>query len=158
MRITPASLLAELVLSADRLVTAASDSVPRAGEWPPQVVLGHLAQNDRENWAQRIALMVNAERAGAPSPTFTWFEPPADQVEQRYGSLSVAQAASDLMASRISLVGQLRELGPGDWEATAVHDTFGELDVAGLLLRLLGHDEEHRAGLLHVSLDGTLGV
>ena len=94
--------------------------------------------------------------ADLEQPVFAWVEPDAAATEAHYGPMSIDEAASDLMAARIALVTQLRDLGPGDWEATAQHEMFGHMDVAELLLRLLAHDEEHRAGMLQVDLGGTL--
>ena len=33
------------------------------------------------------------------------------------------------------------------WDRTGVHETYGRLDVAGLLRVAIDHDEEHLAGL-----------
>ncbi len=42
----------------------------------------------------------------------------------------------------------MRDLSDDDWGARADHDTFGPMDVEGLMLQVLAHDEEHRASLL----------
>ena len=135
-------------MSADRVVQAAEQAAHYEGQWPPHVVLGHLAMNDTENWSPRIALMVKNHRDGLPGPVFTWFEPEGDEVARRFADFSVSEAAAALMASRTALIGQLRDLDAADWEAVASHDIFGALDVRELVLRLLAHDEGHRGDML----------
>jgi len=41
----------------------------------------------------------------------------------------------------------LDALGPAGWARTGTHDTFGVLDVAGLMEKALDHDDEHLASL-----------
>lgn len=148
MAISAALLMSELVMSAGRLIDAAHSAVPREGEWSPQVVLGHLARNDRENWSPRIALMVNAHRLGEPAPAFAWFEPDGEATAAEFGQLTIEEAAAALLAARGAVAGQLRALGPDDWAATATHEVFGEMTLEDVLIRLLAHDEEHRGGLV----------
>lgn len=151
-----AVLMAELVMSADRLITTARAAQPVPGEWPPHVVLGHVALNDAENWSPRVALMVNAAKSGETAPVFAWFEPDGDEVGARFADASIDETAAALMASRTGLLAQLRDLAPEDWDAQAHHEVFGVLDVRDLMLRLLAHDEGHRGELLlgpDVSLD-----
>lgn len=148
MAISAALLLSELVMSAGRIIDAAHAAVPSEGEWPPQVVLGHLALNDRENWSPRIALMVNARRAGEPAPVFAWFEPDGEATADEFGQMAVEEAAAALLAARGAVVGQLRALAADDWSATASHEVFGAMTLEDVLIRLLAHDEEHRGGLV----------
>ena len=63
--------------------------------------------------------------------------------------LTLDDAAGLVMASRISILTKLRDLADEDWDARAIHATFGEIDVRGLVLEILAHDEEHRASLVY---------
>lgn len=157
MAVDRAVLAAELVLSAQRVITAAEGATVAAGQWPAQVVLGHLMMNDTDNWGPRIALMANAARTAQPPPVFAWYEPDGDQVAARFTHLTVAEAGAGLLAARTALLRQVRELAPADWEATAQHEVFGMLDLRDVLLALLAHDEEHRGGLLF-GPDVSLGL
>ena len=109
--------------------------------------MGHLSQVDLEVWLPRLELMVEA-RAGSARPSFTWWEPDADETRRAFGDLSTDDAAARLLASRTSLLLRVRDLSDDDWSARADHDTFGPIDVEGLMLQVLAHDEEHRASLL----------
>ena len=139
-------LLAELVMSADRLISSAKAAVPQNGQWPPHVILGHIALNDRENWSGRVTLMATSDPANPPE--FTWFEPPAEQVEAEFADSTMDECAATLMAQRTMLVGQLRELTDAQWEHTGLHPVFGTMTVRDLVLRVLAHDEEHRGDLV----------
>ena len=148
MAITPAVLLVELIMSADRMVQSAQNAPTSEGEWPPAVVLGHVTQVDDQVWLARIAQMLQAQSSGATAPQFTWWEPDPVATFEQYQGYSLEQASAELMASRTKLVTYLRALEPAQWAAVGVHDTFGEVDVQALLIELLRHDEEHRASLV----------
>jgi hypothetical protein len=62
----PAVLMVELVMSIDRMIQSAQAAQEKQrhlvipGEWPAQVVLGHVSQVDEQVWMQRIAQMCSA--------------------------------------------------------------------------------------------------
>jgi hypothetical protein len=151
MAIARPVLMVELLMSADRVITAAEAAAipahPDVDWWSPATVVGHLSQVDLEVWLRRLELMVEA-RHGAERPSFAWWEPDADETRRAFGDLSTDDAAARLLASRTSLLLRVRDLTDDDWSARADHDTFGPIDVEGLLLQVLAHDEEHRASLL----------
>lgn len=144
-------LMVELLMSADRVITAAESAAvpadPDVDRWSPAVVVGHLSQVDLEVWLPRLELMVEA-RTGSSRPSFAWWEPDADATRRSFERLSTDDAAARLLASRTSLLLRVRDLSDDDWDARADHDTFGPMDVEGLMLQVLAHDEEHRASLL----------
>ena len=71
-----------------------------------------------------------------------------DKTAATYASWSLDDAAARVMSQRIALLTQLRDLSPDDWNARAIHDTFGDMDVRELVLQVLAHDEEHRASFV----------
>jgi hypothetical protein len=144
--------MVELLMSADRIITAAQQARPAAAgpdteAWPVATVVGHLSQVDVEVWIPRIDLMV-AARDSAARPLFTWWEPDAEATRAAFQGIDTDEAGARLLASRTSLLHRLRELSDDDWGAQAEHDTFGPMDVEGLMLQVLAHDEEHRATIL----------
>ena len=80
----PAVLMVELVMSIDRMIQSAQTAQEKQshlvipGEWPAQVVLGHVSQVDEQVWMPRIAQMCQALEAGEKPPSFTWWEPDAN--------------------------------------------------------------------------------
>ena len=148
MPIPRSLLMVELLMSADRVITAAQDCTvhPRSGEWPAAVVVGHLSLVDTAVWLPRIDVMVAA--MGADVPELSWWEPDPVATLAAFGDVSVDEAGARLLSSRTTLLHRLRDLSEDEWSATAHHDIFGTLDVEGLMLQVLGHDEEHRASIL----------
>ncbi len=136
-------------MSADRVITAAQTAAhaEASGDWPPATIVGHLSQVDTEVWLPRIDQMVSGRQAGV-TPTFAWWEPDAQQTLQRFAEATADETGAQLLASRTSILHRLRELTDEDWGARAEHEAFGPLDMEGLLLQVLSHDEEHRASIL----------
>lgn len=150
----PASvLMVELLMSADRLITAAQAAPTPAdtSTWAPAVIVGHLSRVDTEVWLPRIDEMVSARSSGS-RPQWAWWEPDADVTTRAFAEIGVDEAGARLLASRTALLHRLRELSPDDWTAEAEHEDFGVIDVHGLIMQVLVHDEEHRASLLQAEV------
>jgi hypothetical protein len=148
MAIPHSVLMVELLMSADRLITAAQAAAEPMDDdaWPPATILGHVNLVDEQVWMPRIALMVEAR--GGPPPEFAWWEPDEDLTQAAFMDVSVDEAGARLLSGRTTLLHRLRDLSDDDWTATAAHQIFGVLDVEGLLIQVLAHDEEHRGSLL----------
>jgi hypothetical protein len=141
-------LMVELLMSADRMITAAqqhSGATP-AGEWTPAMILGHLSMVDAQVWIPRVDEMVAC--LGSAAPEFAWWEPDAEETRRAFESVGVDEAGARLLASRTALLVRLRGLPDEAWAATAQHAIFGTLDVEGLMMQVLGHDEDHRGSIL----------
>ena len=145
----PSVLMVELIMSADRVITAAQTAHASTdpSTWAPSVVVGHLSLVDIEVWLPRIDEMVAAKSRGS-RPRWVWWEPDADETTRAFAEIGVDEAGARLLASRTALLHRLRELSADDWGAEAEHEDFGVIDVQGLIMQVLGHDEEHRASLL----------
>lgn len=141
-------LMVELVMSIDRLIDSARAAQPDSELWPAAVVLSHIADVDETEWLPRLELMVAAHAAHQEAPRFQWWEPDTTGTLERYREVLIDDAGARAMATRIAMLMRLRDLTPQEWAATAQHDTFGEIDVAGLVFAQLAHDEEHRASLV----------
>jgi hypothetical protein len=118
-----------------------ADIIPRAapapaGEWTPEQVVRHLLAVDEEVWLPRLeALEREAE------PHWPWYEPGLSSAEA-----DGWQAVLELFrASRARVLAKLDALDDAGWARSGVHQTYGRLDVAGLMRRALDHDEEHIA-------------
>jgi hypothetical protein len=140
--------MVELLMSADRVITAAQSApLPTDPDaWPPATVVGHLALVDEQVWIPRLELMAAADPLQPPA--FVWWEPDPIATQAAFADATVDDAAARLLAARTALLHRLRELDDLAWSRTATHDVFGTLDVEGLMLQALGHDEQHRASLL----------
>lgn len=150
----PAVLMAELVMSIDRMIQSAQTAAEAQshteipGEWPAQVVLGHVSQVDEQVWIPRIVQMCQSLGASEEPPTFEWWEPNAAATLERFAQVALEDACALAMSARTHLVTAVKDLTPKQWGATAKHETFGTIDIAGLIIEILTHDEEHRASLV----------
>ena len=150
----PAVLMVELVMSIDRMIQSAQSAkqaqshLQIPGEWPAQVVLGHVSQVDEQVWAPRIVQMCQALADGAQPPSFPWWEPDADTTFARFSEMTLEEASAQAISARTALLTLVKDLTPEQWGASAVHEAFGTIDIAGLIIQILTHDEEHRASLV----------
>ena len=92
--------------------------------------------------------MCQALEAGEKPPSFTWWEPDATATYDRFSEMSLSEASALAMSVRTQLLSVVKDLTPEQWAATAEHDAFGHIDVSGLVIQILTHDEEHRASLV----------
>jgi hypothetical protein len=146
--------MVELVMSIDRMIQSAQHAAEKQnhlfipGEWPAQVVLGHVSQVDEQVWMPRIAQMCSALAAGGEPPSFDWWEPDGSATFERFKDMSLSETSALAMSVRTQLLSVVKELTPEQWSATAEHEAFGHIDIAGLIIQILTHDEEHRASLI----------
>lgn len=125
-----------------RLAAAARSAPPRApapGEWSPSEIVRHLVAVEEEVWHRRLAQLETEEH-----PRWRWVEP-GQWLGAPGASLDEVLAAHDRVRS--ATLAMLDQLGTAGWTRTGTHDTFGLLDVAGLMAVAADHDDEHLASL-----------
>jgi hypothetical protein len=137
-----AELVARLASFPERLADAARAAAGRpvaAGEWSAAEVVRHLMAVEGEVWLSRLATLV---ASGEPHWSLT--EPgPLPGFE----TASLDDVLGLFRRLRASTLDFLQMFDDAAWARTGVHDTYGRLDVAGLLRLAIDHDEEHLAGL-----------
>ena len=156
MSTPPAVLMVELIMSINRMINSAQNAGSRStqwlkgrkDEWPAPVILGHISQVDELVWLPRLNLMCAAQAAGENAPKFSWWEPDPEQTIAKFADQSLDEVAALAMSHRTTLLTAVKDLTPLQWQSQAKHDAFGEIDVSGLLIQVLTHDEEHRASLV----------
>lgn len=133
-------LLARLDGVPARLASAARVA-PQAppGEWSPSDVVRHLIAVEIEVWHIRIAQLATEDH-----PSWAWAEPDRWLGEPR---ASLERLLEAYRAARSRTVAMLATLDDDGWARTGTHETFGVLDIAGLLSRAVDHDEEHLGSL-----------
>jgi hypothetical protein len=133
------ALVARLAAIPERLATvarAASPEPPAPGEWSPTEVVRHLIAVEREVWHSRLDQLAVEDH-----PHWPWAEPgpwPGEPDAGLEGVLAVYAAERALTIDKLTAL---------DWSRTGTHETFGTLDVAGLMTKAIDHDDEHVAGL-----------
>lgn len=148
MSFSPKILLVELVMSVDRMIESARKSQIKQDQWSPATVLGHISQVDELVWYERVKLMVEKQALGESEPSFAWWEPDPVATEEKFKDFDVETAGALAMQARTKLVTYLNSLTQDQWDARAVHATFGSINVKELIFQTLTHDEEHRASFV----------
>lgn len=143
MKMLHSDALIELMDSTIRLAETAVESVTSDDGWTPVTIIGHVSDVDEQVWHARINLMVDAFHQGLPAPSLSWWEPDAAATEVKYRNYSLEQAIARLFMTRAAMIQTLGRLTTEEWEASAMHDTFGRLTVRQLPEKVLSHDEEH---------------
>jgi hypothetical protein len=115
----------------------APDAAPRPGEWSAREVLLHLAAVEDEVWHARLDALATDD-----FPHWPWTEP---GLWSGPGDDSWEGALAAFAGRRAATVERLDALDPAGWTHRGRHDTYGVLDVAGLLRIAIAHDEEHLA-------------
>jgi hypothetical protein len=138
----PAAVRERLATFPERLAAtarAAPRDGPAPGEWTPTEVVRHLIAVEELVWHARIRQLEIEEH-----PRWRWVEP-----GQWLGSpgADLAEILARHAAVRATTLALTDALGPSGWSRTGTHETFGDLDLAGLLSIAADHDDEHLASL-----------
>jgi hypothetical protein len=118
---------------------SAPQEPPAPGEWTPIEIVRHLIAVEEEVWHRRLGQLQTEEH-----PHWRWVEPGQWLGAPAAGLEEVLAAHARVRSATLAL---LDDLGPDGWARTGTHDTYGELDVAGLMMVAADHDEEHLASL-----------
>jgi hypothetical protein len=138
----PVRVRARLASFPDRLSAAAHSALPEppaAGEWTPVEIVRHLIAVEELVWHTRLDQLATEEH-----PRWAWVEP-----GQWLGApgADLDDVLDAHAAVRAETLARLDALGADGWARTGTHDTFGVLDVAGLMTVAADHDDEHLASL-----------
>ena len=133
-----AEVVRRLAAVPDRLA-ASSRSVAEKpvppGEWGPSEVVRHLIAVEEVVWHSRLRQLAAADR-----PTWPWVEP---EPWQGNPDATLEGLLATYEARRRETVAILEGFDEETWARTGIHATWGEIDVAALMVRALDHDDEH---------------
>jgi DinB superfamily len=135
-----AEIVGRLAAIPDRLAEAARSAVGRpvpAGEWGPPEVVRHLIAVEDDVWHSRLRQLAAADR-----PTWPWVEPEPWKGDP---GATLDELLATYRARRRETVAILDGFDEETWGRTGIHATWGEVDVAALMIRALDHDDEHIA-------------
>ena len=137
-----AALLETFASFPERLGEAARAGAERpvaAGEWGPAEVVRHLIAVEDEVWRSRLERIAAEDR-----PHWPWTEPGLAPGFDGMPLETVLAAFANVRGETVRTVRALDEAG---WSRSGTHDTYGVLDVAGLLRIAVDHDADHLASL-----------
>jgi hypothetical protein len=119
---------------------AAASHPVAAGEWGPAEVVRHLIAVEDEVWQSRLVRL-----AAEDHPHWPWTEP---GLAPGFERVSLDDVLAAFSAARGTTVGMVRALDDAGWSRSGTHDTYGVLDVEGLLRIAIDHDRDHLASLV----------
>jgi hypothetical protein len=119
--------------------SGASQEPPAPGEWTPIQIVRHLIAVEEQVWHRRIGQLQTEAH-----PRWRWVEPGQWLGTPDAGLEDVLATHARVRTTTLAL---LDDLGPDGWARTGTHDTYGVLDVAGLMTVAADHDDEHLASL-----------
>ncbi|MET1232789.1 MAG: DinB family protein [Candidatus Limnocylindrales bacterium] len=142
-------LLDRLAAFPARLAAAAHGAAePAAGEWSVSEVVRHLVAVEDEIWHARLDQL--AQAAGSQARPHWRHTEPRPRVLSDPG---LAAALTTFAEHRAATVSRLANLDEPGWARTGSHETYGLLDVEGLVRLAVDHDDEHLAGLVALASD-----
>ena len=110
------------------------------GEWGPIETVRHLIAVEHEVHRARLTQLAKQE-----DPHWTWTEP---GLAPGFDDASLLEVLTVFARRRAKTVATVRALDEAGWDRYGTHETYGRLDVAGLLRLAIDHDAEHLASLL----------
>jgi hypothetical protein len=110
-----------------------------AGEWDPTEVVRHLIAVEDEVWQSRLHGLATEDR-----PHWPWTEP---GLAPGFEGATLEDVLAAFSGARGTTVQVVRALDEAGWARTGTHDTYGVLDVEGLLRIAIDHDRDHLASL-----------
>jgi hypothetical protein len=147
---TPSDVRARLAGFPERLAAAARSApseAPAPGEWTPTEIVRHLIAVEEDVWHVRLGQLGSEEH-----PHWRWVEPGQWLGAPGAGLDDVLATHASVRAATLTL---LDGLGGAGWARTGAHDTFGVLDVAGLMTVAADHDDEHLDSLHRTATAGV---
>jgi hypothetical protein len=139
-----AALLETFATFPARLAAAAKARVAEwrpipEGEWGPNEVTRHLIAVEDEVHRRRLRQVAKQD-----DPHWTWAEP---GLAPGLDDASLLEILTLFARKRAKTVATVRALDEAGWARCGTHETYGRLDVAGLLRLASDHDADHLASL-----------
>ena len=120
---------------------ASARTRPAPGEWSPVEIVCHLRDEETEDFAARLRVIVSGADEFAPIDPERWAE------ERRYGEASLAVALGALRARRQASLDLLAIVAPDSLTGSRPHRRLGRLTGLDLLAAWVAHDRIHLAQL-----------
>ncbi len=139
----------KLIASLDRfsrilpvLVAGVSESdakwKPESGEWSILEIVCHLADEEVEDFRQRVQLTL-------ADPTTPWprIDPEGVAIARRYNEQDLTEAARRFVRERNVSVDWLKQVVNPDWDSTYEHPSIGPILAGRLMASWAAHDQLH---------------
>jgi len=136
---------AEIIKALVRGVTQAEARVrPTPESWSILEVIGHLVDEERDDFRLRINYMLNR-----PGETWPPIHPGAWVTERKYNERDLEGALNEFLAERAQSLAFLKGLESANWD-TSMTTVYGERKAGDLLGSWVAHDLLHMRQLVEL--------
>jgi uncharacterized damage-inducible protein DinB len=111
---------------------------PGRNRWSILEVINHLYDEEREDFKQRIELVLNNPEAAWPP-----IDPEGWVIQRSYNERDFKQSLQNFLAERDKSLLWLNQLVSPDWQATHRHPKMGPMSAELILANWLAHDLFH---------------
>ena len=111
---------------------------PSADDWSLLEVVNHLVDEEREDFRQRVDLILH--RAGEAWPSI---HPGSWVTERGYNQRDLSESLTNFLAERQKSIEWLSDLHQPDWDRSEMHPAGFSLSAGDLLASWLAHDFLH---------------
>ncbi|HET6350057.1 MAG TPA: DinB family protein [Candidatus Krumholzibacteria bacterium] len=111
---------------------------PAPGKWSVHEILGHLIDEERNDFRLRIDYMLNH-----PGESWPPLDPPRAVRDGKFNDRTLESLRADFMRERAASLGWLAGLHDANWEAAHHHPRLGEFTAASMLCAWAAHDLLH---------------
>jgi DinB superfamily len=111
---------------------------PESGNWSILEIVCHLADEEVEDFRQRVQLTLQDTTQAWPS-----INPPQAAIDRKYNEQKLSDALSRFVNERTRSVQWLRSLDHPDWNKAHHHPKFGPITAGQLLASWVAHDQLH---------------
>ena len=111
---------------------------PASGNWSILEVVGHLADEEVEDFRTRLRLTLE-------DPTRPWppIDPEGAAVQRKYNEASLPEVVGRFVTERDTSVAFLRSLRAPDWSQAYEHPKLGPIQAGEVLAGWVAHDHLH---------------
>jgi len=114
---------------------------PQGGEWAPVEIVCHLRDEETEDFAARLRVVLDGRTAFTPIDPVGWVE------RRRYWEADLREALAGFRQRRTASLAWLGEIVPAHLGRSIPHPALGELSGLDLLAAWVTHDRLHLAQL-----------
>jgi hypothetical protein len=111
---------------------------PQPGKWSLLEILCHLCDEERDDFRQRLRLLLEDPRQDWPA-----IDPEGWVQARGYASRKLASALADFQKERAGSLAWLKGLVVPDWSQARQHPKLGEIRAGDLLAAWAAHDLLH---------------
>ncbi len=111
---------------------------PESGNWSILEIVCHLADEEVDDFRQRVGLTLQ-------DPTQPWpsINPPQTAIDRKYNEQNLSDALARFVIERTRSIQWLRSLDHPEWNAIHAHPQIGPIKAGQLLASWVAHDQLH---------------